>query len=217
MANSIFGAFSTNKEASAPPGLPTGRPPKTPSAAKKYLKSLEEINSNSDLETQHKKKTSTPIGISSVPTPKDAPSSLPGVKHVEPSFILESASSDVSSTFNEEAHEKALSHARDNRSSLGADQSDMPLYYEDKEEQGRYDVYAPSGPIGIVVDTTEKGCVVHSLKKTSSMKGLIKPGDLIIALDDANVRDMDAATLTRLMAKKSRQVERKFTLIASDI
>jgi hypothetical protein len=76
--------------------------------------------------------------------------------------------------------------------------------------------FAPPGPIGIVVDTIDKGCIVHSLKKTSPMQGLINPGDLIVALDDFDVREMDAASLTKLMAKKSQQKERKFTLIPAE-
>lgn len=81
---------------------------------------------------------------------------------------------------------------------------------------GTYDVYAPSGPIGIVVDTSKDGPCVHSLKSTSPMLGLISAGDLIIALDDEDTRGMTAAALTRLMAKKSRQRERKITLFSLD-
>lgn len=79
-----------------------------------------------------------------------------------------------------------------------------------------YDVFAPSGPIGIVVDTSKNGPAVHSLKSTSPMMGLINPGDLIIALDGEDTRKMTAASLTRLMAKKSRQKERKITLLSLD-
>ena len=84
------------------------------------------------------------------------------------------------------------------------------------QRAGSYDVFAPSGPIGIVVDTTKNGPAVHSLKSTSPMLGLINPGDLIVALDDEDTRGMTAATLTRLMAKKSRQKERKITLLAME-
>jgi hypothetical protein len=81
---------------------------------------------------------------------------------------------------------------------------------------GLYDVFAPPGPIGIVVDTTKDGPAVHSLKPTSPMLGLISPGDLIVGLDDDDTRRMTAATLTRLMAKKANQRERKITLLASE-
>lgn len=81
---------------------------------------------------------------------------------------------------------------------------------------GLYDVFAPAGPIGIVVDTTKHGPSVHSLKPTSPMLGLITPGDLIVGLDDIDTRGMTAASLTRLMARKSNQKERKITLLAVD-
>lgn len=81
---------------------------------------------------------------------------------------------------------------------------------------GLYDVFAPAGPIGIVVDTTKYGPAVHSLKRTSPMLGLINPGDLIVGLDDEDTRGMTAATLTRLMARKSSQKERKITLLTTD-
>lgn len=81
---------------------------------------------------------------------------------------------------------------------------------------GLYDVFAPAGPIGIVVDTTKNGPAVHSLKRTSPMLGLINAGDLIVALDDEDTRGMTAATLTRLMARKSSQKERKITLLTSE-
>ena len=81
---------------------------------------------------------------------------------------------------------------------------------------GLYDVFAPPGPIGIVVDTTKDGPAVHSLKRTSPMLGLINAGDLIIALDDVDTRGMTAATLTQLMARKAAQKERKITLLSID-
>lgn len=82
------------------------------------------------------------------------------------------------------------------------------------KRSGLYDVFAPSGPLGIVVDTTRDGPVVHSMKPTSPLLSLVTPGDLIVGLDDMDTRSMTAATLTRLMAKRSHQAERKITLLA---
>jgi len=84
------------------------------------------------------------------------------------------------------------------------------------ERSGLYDVFAPAGPLGIVVDTTQDGPVVHSMKPTSPLLGLISAGDLIVGLDDMDTRKMTAATLTRLMAKRAQQNERKITLLAID-
>jgi hypothetical protein len=89
-------------------------------------------------------------------------------------------------------------------------------FHEVLQREGLYDVFAPSGALGIVVDTTKDGPAVHSLKQTSPMLGLINPGDLIVGLDSQDTRSMTAATLTRLMASKSNQKERKITLLAID-
>ena len=89
-------------------------------------------------------------------------------------------------------------------------------FHDVLQREGLYDVFAPSGALGIVVDTTKDGPAVHSLKQTSPMLGLINPGDLIVGLDAQDTRSMTAATLTRLMASKSNQKERKITLLASD-
>ena len=74
-----------------------------------------------------------------------------------------------------------------------------------------YDVHAPAGPLGIIIDTTPEGPMIHSLKPTSHLLGKVSPGDLIVGLDNVDTRNMTAATFTRLMAKRS-QGERKISL-----
>jgi hypothetical protein len=86
--------------------------------------------------------------------------------------------------------------------------------YGSVKRSGLFDVFAPAGYIGIIVDTTKYGPAVHSLKPTSPMLGLINPGDLIVGLDDQDTRGMTAGTLTKLMAQKAGQKERKITLLA---
>eukprot|EP00934_Nitzschia_sp_Nitz4_P006548 Nitzschia sp. Nitz4//scaffold52_size167869//89685//91526//NITZ4_002281-RA/size167869-processed-gene-0.98-mRNA-1//1//CDS//3329554050//6538//frame0 len=169
----------------------------------------------------------------STPPPKRIPSTPGGSSDAPSEFRSVAASSAytgvASSTFDPKAHDRALRRTENNTGALGAAFNDMPVYYEEDESavtsavQSQhpagalaYDVFAPPGPIGIVVDTVEQGCIVHSLKKTSPMQGLINPGDLIVALDDFDVRKMNAANLTKLMAKKSQQRERKFTLLPLD-
>jgi hypothetical protein len=109
---------------------------------------------------------------------------------------------------------------------LGArrmDQDEQVQYKERKSDEARpqkrtglYDVYAPPGALGIVVDTTKDGPVIHSMKASSTLLGLAGAGDLIVGLDDMDTRSMTAATLTRLMAKRAHQPERKLTLLAKD-
>jgi hypothetical protein len=170
--------------------------------------------------------------VYSIPPPRPIPSTPGGASEIFSEFRSTAGSGVASSTFDPFAHDKALRKMQTAQGHLGAsalsDDHTMPVYYEDDDKASSvapssvalatvaYDVFAPSGAIGIVVDTTNKGCVIHSLKKSSPMLGMMNPGDLIIALDDFDVRKMTAASLTKLMAKKSQQPERKFTLVPAD-
>jgi hypothetical protein len=131
------------------------------------------------------------------------------------------APSDFSSQANSFFASMMGRHKKNNRDSRGASTGASAPGKDDgaqpKEKSSLlYDVFAPAGPIGIVVDTTKDGPAVHSLKPTSPMLGLMNPGDLIVGLDDVDTRGMTAATLTRLMAKKANQKERKITLLAAE-
>lgn len=75
-----------------------------------------------------------------------------------------------------------------------------------------FEVYAPPGPLGVIIDTSKEGPLIHSLRKDSQLKDLVNPGDLIVALDDEDTRHMTAAKLTRKMASKSGDT-RKITLL----
>ena len=75
-----------------------------------------------------------------------------------------------------------------------------------------YECFAPPGPLGIVIETGPDGPQIHSLKPRSQLSGLIFPGDLIIAVDDIDTREMTAATISRLVAKKAQQTQRKIKL-----
>mmetsp|Transcript_18955 Transcript_18955/g.26943 ORF Transcript_18955/g.26943 Transcript_18955/m.26943 type:complete len:372 (+) Transcript_18955:10-1125(+) len=68
---------------------------------------------------------------------------------------------------------------------------------------------APMGPLGLIIDSSANGPLVHSLKPNSPMVGLLKPGDCILAIDDVDTRHMNAAALTQLMAKRALNPTRK--------
>lgn len=223
---------SDDKSDIVPPNGKQGKPPKPD--RKNKDESTRGLGTISGGYPQDRYAPSTPGNNStySIPPPKRIPST-PASEAVSEfrSVAASSAYTGVaSSTFDPRARDRAIQRHEKNTAALGASFNDMPIYYEEDESAAvsvapseqptgnvTYDVFAPAGPIGIVVDTIEKGCVVHSLKKTSPMQGLINPGDLIVALDDFDVRKMDAASLTKLMAKKSQQKERKFTLIPLEV
>ena len=99
--------------------------------------------------------------------------------------------------------------------SLGSMSKDFQRPFGAEALRSPNNSYAPPGPLGIVIDTTAEGPMVHSLKPTSRLAGLLQPGDLVVGLDDIDTRGMTAATLTRLMAKRSQQAQRKITLLSA--
>ncbi len=67
------------------------------------------------------------------------------------------------------------------------------------------DVMVPAGKLGIVIDTSLEGPVVHSVKKDSYLYGRMFPGDIIVAIDNVDTRTMSASAVTALMGKTSTQ------------
>ena len=76
-----------------------------------------------------------------------------------------------------------------------------------------FDCTVPPGPLGIIVDSTPVGPIIHSIKPSSHLQSILSPGDLIVGLDGINTRGLSAPTLTRLMAKKIQQTERILTIM----
>jgi len=76
----------------------------------------------------------------------------------------------------------------------------------------KYECFAPPGPLGIIIDTTINGPKIHTVKSGSPLLGLITPGDLVVGLDDVDTSQLEAQELTRLMASKAQEPQRKITL-----
>jgi hypothetical protein len=75
------------------------------------------------------------------------------------------------------------------------------------------EVLAPPGKLGIIIDTTVEGPVVHNVNEGSALKGKIWPGDIIIAIDDVDTRAMSASAITSLMVKTANQL-RTLTVVS---
>jgi len=73
----------------------------------------------------------------------------------------------------------------------------------------------PSGPLGLIIDTSTKGPIVHSVKSSSSVKGFILPGDIIVGLDGKDTSSMTAPMITSYMASKAQQQQRRITMLRS--
>jgi len=77
-----------------------------------------------------------------------------------------------------------------------------------------FDFYAPRGPLGVVIESTPKGPRIQSIYHGSPLLGIVDHGDYIIGLDDLNTKGMGAAQLTRLMAQRSEQPQRKISFLS---
>jgi hypothetical protein len=72
---------------------------------------------------------------------------------------------------------------------------------------------APPGKLGVVIDTTKNGPVVHQVKAGSPLENIIYSGDRIIAIDGIDTRGMTASNVTKIMAKRCDE-PRKITVFS---
>jgi len=98
----------------------------------------------------------------------------------------------------------------DEKTEKSDQRSSSPIATDDSDFVKRK-ITAPSGKLGIVIDTTVDGPVVHKVNDQSKLLNKIFPGDNIIAIDDVNTRAMSAAAITSLMVKTAGQ-ERVLTV-----
>lgn len=76
-----------------------------------------------------------------------------------------------------------------------------------------YECHAPSGPLGIVVDTTPLGPRVRSLNPLSPIFGEISPGDVIVGVDEVDTVGMEAGEFWQIVSRKANQQERILTIL----
>jgi len=70
------------------------------------------------------------------------------------------------------------------------------------------EITAPPGKLGIVIETTLDGPVVHKINPSSPLDGVVNEGDLIVAIDDVDCRAMSASAITALMVRTSEKYRR---------
>ena len=64
--------------------------------------------------------------------------------------------------------------------------------------------FAPPGKLGVAIEDGPPGVgpVVHKIKTGSSLEGILKSGDRIVAIDDTDTRELSAADVTAWMVEK---------------
>ncbi len=88
-------------------------------------------------------------------------------------------------------------------------------FIDKQPKRVKREVFAPAGKLGIIVDTSSDGPIVHSIKGDSPLVGKVFTGDYIIAVDDEDTSDWSAHYVTKLVARKSGSV-RKLTLMSNN-
>jgi hypothetical protein len=76
-----------------------------------------------------------------------------------------------------------------------------------------YECHAPSGPLGIVVDTTPLGPRVRSLNPLSPIFGKLSPGDVIVGVDEVDTVGMEAGDFWQIVSRKANQQRRILTIL----
>lgn len=91
--------------------------------------------------------------------------------------------------------------------SLFADDASFEQQFAEAEE--RYDVVAPAGKLGMVIDTPNGGMpVVHAIKDTSVLADRVRVGDRLLSVDDEDCTAMTAMQVSKLISLKSEMPQR---------
>lgn len=78
---------------------------------------------------------------------------------------------------------------------------------------GKRIIIAPPGRLGITIDTTESGQVVHSVESDSPLKDQIHSGEYIIAINDVVTKSMSSDAISALL-QASVDHEKRFVVEA---
>ena len=62
-------------------------------------------------------------------------------------------------------------------------------------------IVAPPGKLGVSIDTTLEGPMVHAVKPQSPMAGTLFPGDVIVAIDNVDTRAMSVSAFQSLIIR----------------
>ena len=79
-------------------------------------------------------------------------------------------------------------------------------------------IFAPPGKLGVVIDTPDDGApIIHAVKDSSVIADKIQVDDKLVAVDDEDVRQMTAITVSKLISHKSANPSRKLTVLRTTV
>ena len=75
-----------------------------------------------------------------------------------------------------------------------------------------YEVVAPPGPLGILIDTSNDGPFIFEVKEGSPLLNLVEKGDIILSVDGVDMDGKEAAAVAKHIATKPKKSEQTLKL-----
>jgi len=74
-------------------------------------------------------------------------------------------------------------------------------------------VVAPAGKLGVVLNNPHGDLpVVYAIKESSSLRGMVRVGDLLISVDEVDCRGMSSHSVSTFLTSRSRNPARTLVL-----
>jgi hypothetical protein len=90
---------------------------------------------------------------------------------------------------------------------------DMDKPFEPNSQTILREITAPSGKLGLVLTTSERGPVVQQVTAGSPLEGMVWPGDVIVSIDGIKTKNMSADQMTQYMTTNLFK-QRKLTVLS---
>ena len=90
----------------------------------------------------------------------------------------------------------------------------LPLEVEPASIE-RIGVIAPKGKLGLALQNSSDGAFVSEVLEGSVLEGKVQLNDIIISVDDMNVKNLKAFHVSKILASKSENSERKIVVLRS--
>lgn len=140
---------------------------------------------------------------------------------IEPSAVVGGPDHSVADSFSLDFDFQKAYHRNENTSgseSNGSNSNMMVLKDDDTFDlqyysQEHFEVDAPSGMLGLVLETSADGVpTVHAIKHTSPIVNQVHVGDRLLSVDGEDVTIMLASDVSRLIASRRDNFVRRFVL-----
>lgn len=98
--------------------------------------------------------------------------------------------------------------------SIFSDDASFEEQYTEPQEQVPFEITAPAGKLGMVIDTPNGGFpIVHAIKETSILADRVRVGDRLVSVDGQDCTTMTAVQVSKLISLKSEQESRVLVFV----